>query len=386
MTSQLRKTRATVSDGLMDDAEAASCTRPRADEVIAFTSAKEEDAEDIAIDMVVAACKKKGDVKVGAAYCGAGRQYEVLLFFERPETSPWEPEAPQWSTPWWKLIVALAVGVMIKEGLCNLYENATTKAAEIYDSPKFKAICGAAIAYGMYWAIMKSVEMTFRGFTYVFPLTTASLVSFNLLTGIYKTCDRAKPIMDPVLEFVPERLSMVVPTMQVDLAIQIGEAIKSCVDLWCSGLFGGGQTQTSTSRRAPRGRTARPRRGGTTPRRRAGRARAFCWRDARDGRPRGDARDARGAGRTRAARGGPGAPRTPSTSTSSATATARPRTPPRRSRRRSRRRDPTGAAWTAAAPRLVKGRCALVRTEDMSERELPPHASRKTKDQRRRPN
>ena len=252
MTSQLRKTRATVSDGLMDDAEAASCTRPRADEVIAFTSAKEEDAEDIAIDMVVAACKKKGDVKVGAAYCGAGRQYEVLLFFERPETSPWEPEAPQWSTPWWKLIVALAVGVMIKEGLCNLYENATTKAAEIYDSPKFKAICGAAIAYGMYWAIMKSVEMTFRGFTYVFPLTTASLVSFNLLTGIYKTCDRAKPIMDPVLEFVPERLSMVVPTMQVDLAIQIGEAIKSCVDLWCSGLFGGGQTQTSTSRRAPR--------------------------------------------------------------------------------------------------------------------------------------
>ena len=120
MTSQLRKTRATVSDGLMDDAEAASCTRPRADEVIAFTSAKEEDAEDIAIDMVVAACKKKGDVKVGAAYCGAGRQYEVLLFFERPET-PWGGGSAVEHAVVEAHHVA-AVDVMIKEGLCNLYE------------------------------------------------------------------------------------------------------------------------------------------------------------------------------------------------------------------------------------------------------------------------
>ena len=240
MTSQLRKTRVTVSDGLMDDAEAASCTRPRADKVIAFTSANEDHAEDNAIDVVVAACKKKGDVKVGAAFCGAGRQYEVLLFFERPETSRWEPEAPQWSTPWWKLIAALAVGVMIKEGLCNLKEKVKTKAAEIYDSPGFKAIRGVAIAYGMYWAIMKSVELAYRGFTYAFPLTIGSLLSFNLLTGIYKACDRAKPLMDPALEFVPERLAMVVPTMQVDLAIKIGEAIKWSVEFWCSALFGGG--------------------------------------------------------------------------------------------------------------------------------------------------
>ena len=209
-------------------------------------------------------------------------------------------------------------------------------------------MCGAAIAYGMYWAIMKSVELAYRGFTYVFPLTTASLVSFNLLTGIYKTCDRAKPIMDPVLEFVPERLSMVVPTMQVDLAIQIG-GVLVCVDLWCSGLFGGADSNVHVAPRAREDGAAAPREDGAA----APRAAPAPVPSA------GATPETDDPAATPATPAAPDAPVLPRQTWCTAGAAhehelggggRRGRGHPRRSRG-ARRRDPTGAAWTAAAPR-----------------------------------